>query len=355
MITNALPQPAEMMRAFMERDAGYDGLFYTGVTTTGIFCVASCSARKPRPENIRFFRSPQEAITAGFRACQRCRPLQRGGEAPAWIAGLLAEVEENPRISDRALRERGLDPARVRRWFMQQYGMSFQAYQRSIRLGRAFTELQEGTPQTRTAFESGYESLSGFRSAYQRTFGTTPGQKGEVVIGHMKQIDTPLGTMLAICTPDGVRMLEFLERRALESELRELGARLDCTLVPGDNEVTAQLERELAEYFAGQRRKFDVPLQPIGTPFQQKVWQMLLTIPYGETRSYLQQAQAIGQPSATRAVARANGDNKIAVIIPCHRVIGANGKLTGYGGGLWRKQHLLDLERGQLSAVGSGR
>ena len=349
MITTALPKPAEMLRAFMERDAGYDGLFYTGVTTTGIFCVASCTARKPKPENTRFFRSPQEAITAGFRACQRCKPLNRAGEPPEWIAALITEVEQQQRISEQGLRERGLDPARVRRWFVQHYGMTFQAFQRSQRLGRALGELRAGLPQTQTAYEMGYESLSGFRSAYQRTFGTTPARGDDVVVGSMKQIDTPLGTMLAICSPDGVRLLEFLERRALETELRELGARLDCTIVPGENEVTRQLESELAEYFAGERRDFTVPLQPIGTPFQQKVWEVLCTIPYGETRSYAQQANAIGQPTATRAVARANGDNKIAIIIPCHRVIGANGKLTGYGGGLWRKQHLLDLERGQLT------
>lgn len=340
-----------MLRAFMERDAAYDGLFFTGVTTTGIFCKASCTARKPRPDNVRFFGSAQEAITAGFRECMRCKPLEQKGEPPAWIASLIAESESEPRITEQMLRNRGLDPGRVRRWFMQHYGMSFQAYQRSRRLGKAFAEMRSGSAQTRTAYESGYESLSGFRTAYQKTFGTTPASGDDIVIGSMRQIDTPLGTMLTICTEEGVRLLEFLERRALETELRELGARLDCTIMPGENAVTRQLEAELAEYFEGKRRDFEVPLQPIGTPFQQRVWDVLRTIPYGTTRSYAEQARAIGQPTATRAVARANGDNKIAIIIPCHRVIGANGKLTGYGGGLWRKQHLLDLERGQRGLI----
>lgn len=347
MISRALPSPTEMMRAFMERDASYDDLFFSGVVTTGIFCRASCPARKPVARNVRFFASGQEAIIAGFRACLRCRPLGRVSEPPEWVAGLLRETESQPRISEQQLRERGLDPGRVRRWFVGNYGMSFQAYLRARRLGRAFALMEQRGSQFEAAFQQGYESLSGFREAYQRTFNSTPKRGSEVVIARMKQLDTPLGAMLAICTDDGLRLLEFLERRALETELRELGKKLNCTIIPGKNEITAQVERELAEYFAGTRRDFSVPLQPIGTDFQQRVWGMLRGIPFGETRSYLQQAQAIGQPTATRAVARANGDNKIAIIIPCHRVIGANGKLTGYGGGLWRKQHLLDLERGQ--------
>jgi AraC family transcriptional regulator of adaptative response/methylated-DNA-[protein]-cysteine methyltransferase len=168
------------------------------------------------------------------------------------------------------------------------------------------------------------------------------------MIGRMQHFDTPLGAMLGICTDSGVRLLEFLERRGLESELRDLGPRLGCTILPGDNAVSRQLRRELDEYFAGTRKKFTVPLEPVGTPFQRRVWDVLCDIPYGETRSYGVQARVAGYPAAVRAVARANGDNRIAILIPCHRVIGANGKLTGYGGGLWRKQHLLDLESGQL-------
>jgi AraC family transcriptional regulator of adaptative response/methylated-DNA-[protein]-cysteine methyltransferase len=163
----------------------------------------------------------------------------------------------------------------------------------------------------------------------------------------MRQFETPIGAMLAICTDSGVRLLEFLERRGLERELRDLGSKLRCTILPGDNAVTSQLGRELDEYFAGTRREFDVPLDPVGTPFQMRAWEVLRGIPYGETRSYGQQARVAGHPDAVRAVARANGDNRIAILIPCHRVIGANGKLTGYGGGLWRKQFLLELESAQ--------
>jgi len=333
-----------MWRAFEQRDASYDGVFYTGVLTTGIFCLPSCPARKPRRENTRFFATAREAMTAGFRACLRCRPLDRAGEAPAWIAGLLEAVEQNPRIRERDLREQGLDPARVRRWFVRNYGMSFQAFQRAKRLGGALRQIRNGAQQTVVAYDSGYESLSGFRDAWRQTFGTTPGRGTTTAMSVMQQFDTPLGAMITVCSDQGVLLLEFLERRALETELKDLSRRLDTTIVPGENEKSRQVMRELGEYFAGQRRTFDVPLHAVGTPFQVEAWQALQRIPYGETRSYLEQAVAIGKPTATRAVARANGDNRIAIIIPCHRVIGANGKLTGYGGGLWRKQYLLDLE-----------
>jgi AraC family transcriptional regulator, regulatory protein of adaptative response / methylated-DNA-[protein]-cysteine methyltransferase len=175
-------------------------------------------------------------------------------------------------------------------------------------------------------------------------------------IGAMRHFETPLGEMVTVCTDDGVRLLEFRDRRGLEAELRDLAGRLHCRVVMGENALTRQLGRELEEYFGGTRHEFTVPLKPPGTPFQRSVWDALCRIPYGQTRSYGEQARAIGQPTATRAVAHANGDNPVAIVIPCHRVIGADGKLTGYGGGLWRKQYLLDLEsvQGQL-AVQPGR
>lgn len=177
-------------------------------------------------------------------------------------------------------------------------------------------------------------------SVLQRT-----ADRREGVIGHMRRVETPIGTMVAICGDDGLRLLEFVERGGLERD--ELEARLGCTVLDGDHPVTRRLEAELDEYFAGRRREFTVPLDPMGTPFQLSVWAALREIPYGATRSYGEQARAIGRPDAVRAVAHANGDNPIAILVPCHRVIGANGKLTGYGGGLWRKRHLLDLESAQ--------
>ena len=140
-------------------------------------------------------------------------------------------------------------------------------------------------------------------------------------------------------------MLEFNDRKSLEKELQDIAKFFNARIVLGENPHFKNLEKELSEYFEGKRKEFTVPLSPVGTDFQRNVWEILRSIPYAKTRSYLEQAQILGNPKATRAVANANGLNKISILIPCHRVIGSNGKLTGYGGGVWRKQFLLDLER----------
>jgi AraC family transcriptional regulator of adaptative response/methylated-DNA-[protein]-cysteine methyltransferase len=200
------------------------------------------------------------------------------------------------------------------------------------------------------AYDSGYESLSGFRDAFQRVFGDAPGRTRDAQAVLVTRLLTPLGPMIAGATDDGVCLLEFAERRMLETQLRRLSRHLGTSFVPGSNRVLAQLDRELAAYFKGELREFTMSLVAPGSEFQRKVWGGLRAIPYGETRSYLEQARAIGRPDAVRAVARANGDNRIAVVIPCHRVVGSDGKLTGYGGGLWRKRALLDLERRTAAA-----
>jgi AraC family transcriptional regulator of adaptative response/methylated-DNA-[protein]-cysteine methyltransferase len=152
--------------------------------------------------------------------------------------------------------------------------------------------------------------------------------------------------MVAGATDDALCFFEFSDRRRLERQLDRLRARLRCALVPGDSDLLRRVESEIEAYFDGRLREFSIPLAAPGTDFQEKVWDELRKIPYGETRSYAEIARAIGRPSAVRAVARANGDNRMAIFIPCHRVVGSDGTLTGYGGGLWRKRHLLDLESG---------
>lgn len=157
-------------------------------------------------------------------------------------------------------------------------------------------------------------------------------------------IRTPIGSMLAVAADDALLLLEFTDRRRLERQLRRLSRQIDTMLVPGENEMTRRTARELDEYFAGTRHAFTVPLRPMGSEFQRSAWDALLRIPYGETRSYGEQARLLDPPAVPRAVGRANGDNPIAVIVPCHRVVGSDGSLTGYGGGLWRKRWLLDHE-----------
>jgi AraC family transcriptional regulator of adaptative response/methylated-DNA-[protein]-cysteine methyltransferase len=257
-------------------------------------------------------------------------------------------VEQDPlrRWRDRDLRRRELDPARVRRWFQREHGLTFHAYLRSRRLGLALGRLRHGEDLTMVAHDHGYESLSGFRDAFQQVFGDAPGRargRGAVAVTRLL---TPLGPMVAGASDEGVCLLEFAERRMLETQLRRLSQRLDAIFVPGSNGWIEQLDRELQAYFGGSAKRFRVPLVIRGTEFQKLAWDALLEIPYGETRSYEEQARAMGRPSAVRAVGRANGDNRIAIVIPCHRVVGSDGRLTGYGGGLWRKRALLRLEQG---------
>jgi AraC family transcriptional regulator of adaptative response/methylated-DNA-[protein]-cysteine methyltransferase len=336
-----------MLRAFRERDASYDGIFLTGVKTTGIFCRPTCSARKPKPENVEFFGSAREALFAGFRPCRRCRPIRPAGAAPDWLEPVLAEIEQDPtrRIRDADLRQRGLTPETVRRWFQREHGMTFQAYQRARRMGRALDALRRGENVTGTAFDTGFESLSGFNSAFARFTGDSPGRSRDAEPVSVRRLVSPIGPLVVAATDEALVLLEFADRRMLEKQIDTLARRLGGVAVPRTNAILDRTEEELNRYFEGELREFTVPLHAPGTPFQESVWKVLRTIPYGRTRSYGEQAKLIGRPTATRAVARANGDNRIAIIIPCHRVVGADGKLTGYGGGLWRKRFLLDLER----------
>jgi AraC family transcriptional regulator of adaptative response/methylated-DNA-[protein]-cysteine methyltransferase len=163
-------------------------------------------------------------------------------------------------------------------------------------------------------------------------------------------IESPLGPLLAAANDAGICLLEYTDRRMVEKKLETLRQRFDCAVVPGEHPWLAQLRRELAEYFSGKRREFAVALASRGTPFQEKVWRELQRIPHGQTIAYDELARRIGQPTAQRAVARANGMNHICILIPCHRVIGKDGTLTGYGGGLWRKKLLLELEQPNRAA-----
>jgi len=160
-------------------------------------------------------------------------------------------------------------------------------------------------------------------------------------------IETPLGEMVAIAGDQGLGLLEFADRRALKDQIATLQAISQSVVIEGDHDNLRQTKFELSEYFAGERRAFEIEIQLWGTEFQRQVWERLLEIPYGATRSYGDIAATLDQPNAVRAVGLANGLNRIAIVVPCHRVIGAGGKLTGYGGGLWRKQQLLELESGQ--------
>ena len=332
------------MHAFLARNVSYDGVFLAAVTTTGVFCRPSCAARKPRPEHVRFFAGVREALFAGYRACRRCDPLSAYGQPPRWVTRLLNATAVR-RVSDADLRKAGLEPATVRRYFLRHYGMTFHAYARGHRLSGAFQQLRRGARLDEVIMGNGFESHSGFRDAFARTFGNAPGRSRTEDCIVCTWIESPLGPLVAGATGNGICLLEFTDRRMLPAQIKTLGDRFDCAVVPGNSPHFDRLREELNAYFSGQLRKFSLPLAAPGTPFQERVWAELLRIPFGETRSYEDLARTVGAPGAQRAVGRANGLNRIAILIPCHRVINKDGKLGGYGGLLWRKEALLHLER----------
>jgi len=346
-----IPQPEEMLRAFLGADASYDGIFYTGVRTTGIFCRPSCSARKPKPENVEFFPSSRDALHAGYRPCKRCRPMESPGDVPPAMADLMRALDGDPqrRWRDQDLRDRGLNPATVRRWFQRTQGMTFHAYARARRLGSALDELRRGEAVTATAFDHGFDSLSGFGEAVRKLTGDAPGRSRAATI-RLRRLLTPLGPMVAGSLEDRLVLLEFTDRRMIERQLKTLARRHDAVLVPGTSDVLDVLGAEIEGYLEGRPVRFSATLDAPGTAFQERVWAALREIPRGGTVSYQELAERIGRPTAMRAVARANGDNRIAILIPCHRVIGKDGSLTGYGGGMWRKRRLLELEGAWPSA-----
>lgn len=342
-----IPSRAEMERAYKQSDANYDGVFFLGVRTTGIFCRPSCGARKPLARNVDFFSTVREALFAGYRPCRRCTPMAAVGKLPAWATPLVSAIDQDPnkRMTDADIRALGIDPARARRFFQKTYGMTFQAYCRGRRLGRALQQICRGTNIDDVALGHGYESHSGFREAFGKTFGTTPGKAGMADCITVTWVESPLGPLIAGATEKKLVLLEFSDRRMLDAQFVTLRRIFKRPIVPGDNAVLGQLRRQLAEYFEGRLKKFTVPLEFPGSEFQRRAWQALLKIPYGRTMSYEELADQIGSPGAQRAVGHANGLNRIGIVIPCHRVVNKNGKLGGYGGGLWRKQALLELER----------
>ncbi|WP_367174811.1 bifunctional transcriptional activator/DNA repair enzyme AdaA [uncultured Chryseobacterium sp.] len=342
--------PQLMYKASNDKNPDFEGVFWMGVKTTGIFCRPTCTARKPKFENVEFFDNTKDAILKGYRPCKVCKPLGNPGETPAEIQKILDELSTDPslKFKDYDLVKRGLEPATVRRWFQKHHAMTFQAFQRMHKLNSAFKKLNSGESVTETAFDSGYESLSGFSDSFKNVFGVSPKNSKFEKVVDLKRIETPLGTMVACADENGICMLEFSDRKALPTELKEISKHFNANIIQGENKHFKTLQKELAEYFEGKRIQFNVPLSPVGTEFQKNVWEVLRKIPYGTTRSYQEQANILGNPKAVRAVANANGLNKISIIIPCHRVIGSDGKLTGYGGGIWRKQKLLELEKAIL-------
>lgn len=334
-------------QALVNREEEYVGIFYVGVKTTSIFCIATCRARKPLLKNVNFYTTKEAAIENGFRPCKICKPTENANKVPEQVEKAIQLIKENPqeKISDSGLILQGISPIVVRRWFKKNHGITFHAYQNMYRINAAFLELKTGKKTTETAYQTGYESLSGFGYTYKKVMGNSPKNSKETNLILINRISTPLGIMVIGATDNGICLLEFEDKKKrLDKAFRALNRLLKATIITGDNEHIKQAKKEVEEYFLGTRKIFNVELQLLGTPFQNAVWDALTKIPFGQKVTYQQQAEKINKPNAVRAVGTANGANRISILLPCHRVIGSNGQLTGYGGGIERKKWLIQHE-----------
>lgn len=347
-----LPDYDTLYAALLARDSRYDGQVYVCVASTGIFCRLTCPARKPLAQNCTFHPSIGACLQAGFRACKRCHPLQAAASADPAVTRLLAALDANPehRWSEPDIMAMGFDPSTIRRSFKRHFGMTFLDMARQRRLRDGFTTLASGKVIT-AQHEAGFSSSSAFRTAFARLLGCPPSALMTDGLLRASWIATPLGDMIAVASASHLHLLEFIDRKALPAELQALRAASNSSIGIGRTAITDQAAAELVAYFDGQSAQFQTPLHQHGSGFARSVWAELARIPAGETRSYSAIAQRLGRPEATRAVARANGANQIALMVPCHRVIGTDGALTGYGGGLWRKQRLLEIERHYKSST----
>lgn len=336
-----------LYEALLNRDPSYDGRVYVCVASTGIFCRLTCPARKPKRENCTFYETVAECIDAGFRPCKRCRPTTPQASADPVVKPLIEALEGKPgyRWREPDIVRMGLDPSTVRRAFKRHFGMTFLEMARQRRLQEGFSTLAEGGKVIDAQITAGFESPSAFREAFARILGQAPGTFSQDPMLFADWVPSPLGPLIAVTDRTQLHLLEFLDRRALPAEFRKLQGFAKGNIGFGRTEITDQIQDELRLFFDGSSGVFETKLALHGSTFTRDVWRELLKIPAGGTRSYSELARELGRPEAVRAVARANGANQIAIVVPCHRVLGADGSLTGYGGGLWRKQRLIELER----------
>jgi len=342
-----------MVAAFMASDPNYDGVFYTAVKTTRIFCRPGCPAAKAAPRKRHVLSHGPPSAVRGLPSVQAMHAARDAGEA--------ARVGRPP---DRAA-GRGARGAHPRGRFARarhRSGARAQVVQKPLR-----HDVQRVRPGAPAFVGAGHDSGGANRgrrgvrerlSVAQRIprclhphVRRDAGKGGQVDSVSLAWIESPLGPLIAGADDRGICLLEFSDRRMLEAQLQTLSRRLRRTLVPGEHHYLEALRSELAEYFAGTRKTFEVPLNAPGSPFQERVWKTLLGVPYGELRSYEQIGDRDRLTQVRPRRGTANGMNRIAIVIPCHRVIGKDGSPTGYGGGIWRKQRLLALERGEKGTL----
>lgn len=347
-----MPTEREMRSAVAARDGTFDGRFFYGVITTGVFCRPSCAARPARPENLRFFADAGAAAAAGFRPCRRCRPTEAApGLARMTDIARYIEAHAGERLTLARLAERaGLSASRLQRAFKAAFGVSPKAYQDGIRMRGLKDALKDGEDVTGAIFSAGYGSVSRVYGEAARNIGMTPGAyraggAGETIAHACR--DTALGPLMMGATERGVCFVQFGDdaaslRHRLEAEFPA------ARLLPSPAETAPALDawiEALEAHIGGGAPRPELPLDLRGTAFQVKVWRFLLSVRESEVVSYGELAQRMTKPRAARAVASACAANRIAVLVPCHRVLRGDGGLGGYRWGTDRKRALLDAER----------
>jgi AraC family transcriptional regulator, regulatory protein of adaptative response / methylated-DNA-[protein]-cysteine methyltransferase len=332
------------------RDASSDGDFVYAVSSTGVYCRPSCASRRPRRDRVRFFDTPDHAEAAGYRACRRCRPNQPGASDP-WLEKIrracvyLANVEGHPALATLA-RRLGGSPYHLQRNFKRLVGVTPREYAEACRLRRVKSCLRQGAEVTAAMFDAGYASASRFYERAAPRLGMTPSvyrRGGEGMNIVFALADCPLGRLLVASTAKGVCAVSM--GSSDDALLRALAAEYPAATLSRDTGDLREWTERILAHLSGAEPRLDLPLDIRATSFEWQVWQALAAIPYGETRSYGEVAEAIGRPSAVRAVASACGRNPVALAIPCHRVVPASGGAGGYRWGTARKQKLLAAER----------
>jgi AraC family transcriptional regulator of adaptative response/methylated-DNA-[protein]-cysteine methyltransferase len=360
-----LPDPEACYAAMQRRDRGFDGVFFVCVKTTGIYCRPVCPARKPLQKNCHFATTAAEAQAMGFRACKRCRPEAEPG-SPAW-SGTAASVRRALGLIDagaldaaegaapvETLGDRlGVGERQVRRLFARHLGVSPVAVAQAKRLAAAVVLIDQARlPMSNVAAEAGFGSVRRFNEVFAAVHGETPAQRRKRTAGApqmqltLSRYTAPAFELLVVTDADGtLRALDFHD---FEERMHRLLARHYGIYTVSEGPVPAVVGAALDRYFAGDLAALDaLPVATGGTEFQKNVWAALRRIPAGKTLNYGALAASLGKPGAARAVGLANGLNPIGIVVPCHRVIGANGALTGYAGGVERKKWLLEHEADQ--------
>jgi len=346
-----MPAPQEKWwEAVLARDANQDGQFFFAVSTTGVYCRPSCPAKRPRRENVAFYRRPEDAEKAGYRACLRCKPKSASGNPQtATVKEMCRYIEQHldePVTLERLAKVFGQSPFHLQRTFKKTLGITPRAYADSCRMGLLKRNLQAGRSVTHALYDAGYSSSS---RLYERTasqLGMTPDKyrRGAIAASiRYTCTNSPLGRMLVAATDKGICAIQFADT---DDELTEglkrefpfaVRKREDASMRSWTNTVLRQI--------AGHKPNRSLPLDIQATAFQRRVWDHLQSLPFGTTQSYGEVAKAIGRPTAARAVARACASNRIAVAIPCHRVVREDGEMGGYRWGVERKKALLQMEQ----------